>query len=105
MIWDSDVILVINCLSANKHQITDLDHFYQTVDNIEAMKTPDGKKPLTLKALKEWEERCKSEPRKKDEDHDAAEQQQHHHTTSQDLTDGLLPDRTQVIHPRHPRKV
>lgn len=59
MLWESDVQITINRLTANKHEIVDLDYFYQTVDQIEKMKTPDGKKRLSLIGLKDWEERCK----------------------------------------------
>jgi lipoate-protein ligase A len=59
MVWQSDVDLVIHRLSADKLNLKDRDFFYQTVDQIEEMKTPDGKQRLTLDELEAWEERCR----------------------------------------------
>jgi len=59
MIWQSDVDLVINRLAADKHNLKDRDYFYQTADQIEAMKTPDGTRRLTLDELEAWEGRCR----------------------------------------------
>jgi len=59
MIWQSDVDLVINRLAADKHNLKGRDYFYQTVGQIEAMKTPDGTRRLTLDELEAWGGRCR----------------------------------------------
>jgi len=62
MVWQSDVDLVINRLSADKHKLKDLSYFYQTVDLIEDQRSPNGTQheKLTLCALKAWESRCRN---------------------------------------------
>ena len=99
MVWQSDVDLTINRLSANKHDLADSVYFYQTVDNIEEMKTPDGKNPLTLQALQEWEERCINGPQEQQDEHDTRSTA-NDHPVEEDLENRSLRHPKKVIHPR-----
>ena len=92
MIWQSDVDLVINRLAADKHNLKDRDYFYQTADQIEAMKTPDGTRRLTLDELEAWEGRCRIGASQDARTTD--------NTTATDDPNRLLQDTRKVINPR-----
>lgn len=101
MVWASDVELVINRLATRKHTLAGLDYFHRTVSNIEDMRTPDGKNPLTLDALEAWEARCRYGC------HCRCEQGDHendgpadHHDRAEDIEGGSLQDPRKVINPR-----
>lgn len=105
MCWLSDVELVINRLAAKKNTLADIEYFRATVDNIEEMRTPDGKEPLTLTALQEWEEQVTTgRSNKKDaEDHHA--NTPNHHGSADGPAYHLLPNETETRNSRHPRKI
>ena len=94
MIWQSDVDLVINRLAADNHNLKDRDYFYQTADQIEAMKNPDGTRRLTLDELEAWEGRCR-EGEQADGRTDATD-----HDREDSPEDRLLQDTRKTINPK-----